>query len=376
MGVELYVATAVTMEMDGSGGLIWRWRSAALDEIFSLLMLCPDLRKKRERGAPVMEALDAQKKGMGRKKEMGEVAALTEWGCTGAIDLAGDEVRWGNELKRCREDVGLAGGEMVAIGSPAGVAAACEDSAEGDGDGEGTQARAAAAMGSPAWFRNELPDPTAQPKLLSLNANKDQYTKYTITSLEKMHKPKLFVEPDLGIPLDLLDISVYNPPSIRQPLALEDEELLRDSESVTPVKQDGIKRKERPTDKGVSWLVKTQYISPLSMDAAKQSLTEKQAKELRETRGGHNLLENLNDREKQIQAIEASFEACKSRPVHATNDSLQPVEILPLLPDFDRFNDQFVMAAFDGDPTADSEIYSKLDKSVRDVHESQASYLK
>ena len=36
-----------------------------------------------------------------------------------------------------------------------------------------------------------------------------RYTKYTITSLEKTYKPKLFVEPDLGIPLDLLDLSVY-----------------------------------------------------------------------------------------------------------------------------------------------------------------------
>ncbi|KAJ4952653.1 hypothetical protein NE237_029485 [Protea cynaroides] len=221
-------------------------------------------------------------------------------------------------------------------------------------------------------FRNELPDPTAQPKLLSLNTNKDQYAKYTITSLEKMHKPKLFVEPDLGIPLDLLDISVYNPPSIRPSLAPEDEELLRDGDVVTPVKQDGIRRKERPTDKGVSWLVKTQYISPLSMEAAKQSLTEKQAKELRETRGGRNLLENLNNREKQIQAIEASFEACKSLPVHATDKSLRPVEILPLLPDFDRYEDLFVLAAFDNDPTADSEAFNKLDRSVRDAHESQA----
>ncbi|XP_042487246.1 protein PAF1 homolog [Macadamia integrifolia] len=221
-------------------------------------------------------------------------------------------------------------------------------------------------------FRNELPDPSAQPKLLSLNSNKDQYTRYTITSLEKMHKPKLFVEPDLGIPLDLLDISVYNPPSIRPPLAPEDEKLLRDGESVTPAKQDGIRRKERPTDKGVSWLVKTQYISPLSMDAAKQSLTEKQAKDLRETRGSRNLLESFNDREKQIQAIEASFEACKSVPVHATKKSLRPVEILPLLPDFDRYEDQFVLAAFDSDPTADSEVYNKLDRSARDMHESQA----
>lgn len=45
---------------------------------------------------------------------------------------------------------------------------------------------------------------------------------------------------------------------------------MRDDESVTPVKRDGIRRKERPTDKGVSWLVKTQYISSLSTDSAKQ----------------------------------------------------------------------------------------------------------
>ncbi|KAA8541741.1 hypothetical protein F0562_022893 [Nyssa sinensis] len=222
-------------------------------------------------------------------------------------------------------------------------------------------------------FRNELPDPTAQPKLMSLRRDKDRFTKYAITSLEKMHKPQLYVEPDLGIPLDLLDLSVYNPPKgEKQPLDPADEELLRDDDVVPPIKKDGIRRKERPTDKGVSWLVKTQYISPLSMEATKQSLTEKQAKELRETKGGRNILENFNNRDRKIREIEASFEACKTRPVHATNPKLEPVEILPLLPDFDRYDDQFVMATFDNAPTADSETYSKLDKSVRDALESQA----
>ncbi|VFQ92948.1 unnamed protein product [Cuscuta campestris] len=222
-------------------------------------------------------------------------------------------------------------------------------------------------------FRNELPDPTAQPKLMSLRRDKDRFTKYTITSLEKVHKPQLYVEPDLGIPLDLLDLSVYNPPKGEvTPLDHEDEALLRDDDPVTPIKKDGIKRKDRPTDKGVSWLVKTQYISSLSTDSTKQSLTEKQAKELRETRGGRNILENLSTRERQTQQIKASFEACKSRPVHATNPKLQPLKILPLLPDFDRYDDKFVVATFDSAPTADSENYSKLDKALRDKHESRA----
>ncbi|KAL5176372.1 Protein PAF1 [Glycine soja] len=220
-------------------------------------------------------------------------------------------------------------------------------------------------------FRNELPDPSAQPKLMSFKKDKDQYAKYTITSLEKMYKPKLFVEPDLGIPLDLLDLSVYNPPRVRPPLAPEDEELLRDDEAATPIKKDGIKRKERPTDKGVAWLVKTQYISPLSMESTKQSLTEKQAKELREMKG-RGILDNLNSRERQIREIEASFEAAKSDPVHATNKDLYPVEVMPLLPDFDRYDDQFVVAAFDNAPTADSEMYAKMNKSVRDAFESKA----
>ncbi|CAL9181209.1 unnamed protein product [Musa hybrid cultivar] len=222
-------------------------------------------------------------------------------------------------------------------------------------------------------FRNDLPDPTAQPKLLAMHKDKDRYTKYTITSLEKMHKPKLYVEQDLGVPLDLLDMSVYNPSAVRTALSPEDEELLLDDEVVTPIKQGGIRRKERPTDKGVSWLVKTQYISPISMEAAKMSLTEKQAKEIRESKEGRNLfLENLNNRDRQIQTIEESFRAAKLPPVHQTKPELEAVDILPLLPDFDRCEDQFVMVNFDGDPTADSEQYNKLDRSIRDELESQA----
>ncbi|KAI3727281.1 hypothetical protein L1987_67094 [Smallanthus sonchifolius] len=221
-------------------------------------------------------------------------------------------------------------------------------------------------------FRDELPDTIAQPKLLSLRRDKDRAAKYTITSLEKVHKPQLYVEPDLGIPLDLLDLSVYNAPKDEiLHVAPEDEKLLQEDISVTPIKKDGLKRKERPTDKGMSWLVKTQYISPLSTEATRQSLSEKQAKELRETRE-RNILHGVNSRERIIQDIKVSFEACKSHPVHATNKKLQPMEILPLFPDFERWNDQFVVATFDGAPTADSESYNKMDKSVRDAHESQA----
>jgi RNA polymerase II-associated factor 1 len=156
-------------------------------------------------------------------------------------------------------------------------------------------------------------------------------------------------------------------------MAPEDEELLREDEVLTPIKPDGIRKKERPTDKGVSWLVKTQYISPLSTEAAKTSLTEKQAKERRESRQGRNaFLDNLNDREKQIKAIEESFRAAKTQPVHQSKRGVELDWVMPLLPNFDRYDDQFAMVNFDGDPTADSEQYNKLERSVRDECESKA----
>ncbi|EOA33261.1 hypothetical protein CARUB_v10022183mg [Capsella rubella] len=67
-------------------------------------------------------------------------------------------------------------------------------------------------------------------------------------------------------------ICKLNPPKVKAPLAPEDEELLRDDDAVTPIKKDGIRRKERPTDKGVSWLVKTQYISSINNESARQAI--------------------------------------------------------------------------------------------------------
>ncbi|KAF3640992.1 putative zinc finger CCCH domain-containing protein 4-like [Capsicum annuum] len=106
---------------------------------------------------------------------------------------------------------------------------------------------------------------------------------------------------------------------IKTSTGFPNKELLRDDDPITPIKKVGIKKKERPTDEGVSWLMKTEYISPLTSESAKQ-----------------------------------------------------PVKVQPLFPDFDRYKDQFVLTNFDGAPTADSEDYNKLDKTLRDAYESRA----
>lgn len=54
------------------------------------------------------------------------------------------------------------------------------------------------------------------------------------------------------------------------PLDPEDAALLLDDEVKVKKETSGIRKKDRPTDKGVAWLVKTQYVSPINLDPAKQ----------------------------------------------------------------------------------------------------------
>lgn len=90
-------------------------------------------------------------------------------------------------------------------------------------------------------------------------------------SVYKYHLSLSLSLENLRLPLQILIVlALFRPPKVRQPLAPEDEELLRDDDAVTPIKKDGIKRKERPTDKGVSWLVKTQYISSINNETTRQ----------------------------------------------------------------------------------------------------------
>ena len=44
---------------------------------------------------------------------------------------------------------------------------------------------------------------------------------------------------------------------------------------------------------------------------------------------------NKKDKDGQIQAIERTFAEARATPVHPSKPHLQPVEVLPVLPDFD-----------------------------------------
>lgn len=70
-------------------------------------------------------------------------------------------------------------------------------------------------------------------------------------------------------------------------------------------------------------------------------------------------------RAEQAAAIEASFAAVAHAPVHATNPALRAVEVLPVLPDFERWADAFVHLSFDQDPLAEVAYAPKLPPAVK-----------
>jgi len=54
--------------------------------------------------------------------------------------------------------------------------------------------------------------------------------------------------------------------------------------------------------------------------------------------------------EEIVDAIEHGFERAKATPVHPTDPSLKPVEVLPVFPNFDLWTNRYTLVTFDTNP--------------------------
>eukprot|EP00771_Trimastix_marina_P001843 gnl/Trimastix_PCT/2948.p1 GENE.gnl/Trimastix_PCT/2948~~gnl/Trimastix_PCT/2948.p1 ORF type:complete len:350 (+),score=99.20 gnl/Trimastix_PCT/2948:38-1087(+) len=185
-------------------------------------------------------------------------------------------------------------------------------------------------------YRNSLPDLPFQPKLLSYPPDPNRFVDYAPTSLERRAKHQLLTEPDLGIHIDLIDHAKYAPPA-EDPVQLdpEDLELLPDAETTATRPA-----RSRPTMK---WLRKTSYISA-EYDGPKYRSTTSESQEPRHAKPSE------ASRTEQIEAIEETFRHVAVSPVHPTKKDLQPVRVLPVLPDFELWPNLYTHAIFDTDP--------------------------
>jgi RNA polymerase II-associated factor 1 len=192
-----------------------------------------------------------------------------------------------------------------------------------------------------------LPALPFDPKFRVYPFSRDRFVRFDSGDLITEYKHLLLTENDLGIPIDLIDPDAYKPPTKKIALAPEDKGLI---EKVS-VSNRGLKKREtaRPN---VPWLRKMEYMS--------QDYTH----EAMYTRGRGDSIESKMllpkdtgqrsrdlPREQQREIIERTFAATREPPMHPKNKSLVPVEILPLFPSFDLWENDYVQVVFESDPS-------------------------
>lgn len=200
-------------------------------------------------------------------------------------------------------------------------------------------------------FRNNLPDIPFDPKLLVVPQDSMRYTKCIVgSSLENNYKHSIFTEPDLGIPINLIDTSIYKMPAgMSKRLDPEDQALVDATVASAPRKGTGVPISEKRPRPSVSWLVKTKYL------CNEEDIPQFKAKGIELAPSNYKLqragqVQTVNTPESQIRTVEDTFEAAKRIPVHPTNPSLHAVEILPVFPDFDLWPNAYTEVVFDSDP--------------------------
>eukprot|EP01118_Nematostelium_gracile_P013254 TRINITY_DN4987_c0_g4_i1.p1 TRINITY_DN4987_c0_g4~~TRINITY_DN4987_c0_g4_i1.p1 ORF type:complete len:362 (-),score=114.00 TRINITY_DN4987_c0_g4_i1:66-1151(-) len=182
-------------------------------------------------------------------------------------------------------------------------------------------------------YSNALPDIPFDPKFLTYPFNKNRFVKYSTTSLEKNFKSVLHTEPDMGIPIDIIDPNAYKIPEGRVVLPSEDQRLLE------PITSEGGSSKKRRMEKirpVVPWLQKTHYVTSLSKEVKKREKKDEVEKP-------------AMSRYDMISAIENTFEAANEIPVHPKNPNMKG-EVFPVFPDEDLWPNAYLNVIFDNDP--------------------------
>lgn len=186
-------------------------------------------------------------------------------------------------------------------------------------------------------FHTELPNIPFEPKFINQAFNKDEISKYGVTTLEKGYDWKLHAEADLGIHIDLIDLDKLKVPDIIPEMHPVDRELCEDeSRTNNPLRSS---RRQQKT-----WLQKTIYINNNLLDqvhnnATRIDILKKKKQLLEKSLATHTWGAKENERDK-ISRILDSFKAvevptCELRHPTKKGKDGQPLKALkswPLVP--------------------------------------------
>lgn len=221
-------------------------------------------------------------------------------------------------------------------------------------------------------YKNDLPQIPCDPKMLVAELQPARLAKFFLTTIEQNSKRDLVLPPDLGISLSLLEPERYSVPAEKPPLDPADEALLggADDKYGTSTYASPAKKplREAPHNAELSWLMRTTYISndyDLKRGAKTKAPFQPPVRGKPLTPHPPSLEEGEAEVQQQIAEIEATFEAAQRPPVHSRDPTLRPVEVLPLLPDFEAWTNKYVTVHYDNDPTQEVDMLKRLEPRKR-----------
>jgi RNA polymerase II-associated factor 1 len=204
-------------------------------------------------------------------------------------------------------------------------------------DGDGQQLSTLNDFVCKIKYRNTLPELPFDPKLVQYPFDPNRFVKYKPTSLERTYKYPLLTEPDLGVPLDLIDPDTYKIPSGSWTVPPADAALLNKDAFAKAKKKEDL----RPQ---VPWLRKMEYMTDFSTKKDERPRLEDTV------RARAQALRSQQDGPEERELIEKSFLDAKKTPVHPTNPNLVPEMILPVLPDLTLVKNNYFHVVFESAP--------------------------
>jgi len=231
--------------------------------------------------------------------------------------------------------------------------------------GMGAKLRELGEFIAPYSFSNALPEVPSDPKLLTVSFNKEAFVRYRYDSTtEATHKYELLAEPDLGIPIDLVDPQAYEAPdgAVAEP---EDAALLSDvaMAQATGARGANAHQYKQQLRSEVTWLRKTPIMGNNLYEAVhkqQKQNTERQhvvaaSRELATVPQGKPTLQEQVEKIEGIfdEAAALDFRDGHSSVKHPTKPELTPVSVRPVLPDFECWCNNYVLMHFDTDPSLD-----------------------
>eukprot|EP00188_Purpureofilum_apyrenoidigerum_P000513 Plantae.Rhodophyta-Purpureofilum_apyrenoidigerum.ctg12253.p1 GENE.Plantae.Rhodophyta-Purpureofilum_apyrenoidigerum.ctg12253~~Plantae.Rhodophyta-Purpureofilum_apyrenoidigerum.ctg12253.p1 ORF type:complete len:418 (-),score=99.46 Plantae.Rhodophyta-Purpureofilum_apyrenoidigerum.ctg12253:139-1392(-) len=180
------------------------------------------------------------------------------------------------------------------------------------------------------------PEPKMDLKLIDFEPDLSYYASYRSTELDLSRVRPMFADPTYGVRVNLVDLEEYKEYKEGEGPLEEDLALL---ESDGDAGDGSIRRKTSASAPFLRAMFYDEYkIDKIDYSGAK-SKAERSKK---------------RSREDLLASVESEFQAAKKKPVYPdpSKSHLEPVEVLPVFPDFNNQYNRYVVVRFEDDPVS------------------------